>query len=202
VLNPCSSSRRVIVELKDVPGPVAVEGPVKACQMVEGTAQLVVEVPALGFAWFPKPAAGGKAMASRMKLADDRCVRNEFFEAEVDPHTGGLKRISDMRQHIARLGQQLVYNPGAQLRVTKITTTSTGPAFGEIVSEGNLVNEHDEVLASFKQRFRAWLGRPVLDMRIEIVPQVKPVGYPWRAYYGARFAWRDERSALLRAVHG
>ncbi len=201
VLNPCSFSRRVIVELKDVAGPAAIEGPVKACQMIEGVAHLVVEVPALGFAWFPKPGPGGRAMAARMKLADDRCVRNEFFEAEVDPHTGGLKRISDMRQRLPRLGQQLVYNPGSQIRVQRVTTTSTGPAFGEIVSEGALVNEHDEVLATFRQRFRAWLGRPVLDMRIELTPQQKPTGYPWHAYYGSRFAWRDERSLLLRGVH-
>jgi hypothetical protein len=136
-----------------------------------------------------------------MKLADDRCVRNEFFEAMIDPNTGGIKHISDQRFRIARVGQQLVYNPGATLRVKQIRTTSTGPAYGEIVSEGTLVNEHEEVLATFRQRFRAWLGRPVLDVRIEIIPQNKVQGYPWHAYYGSRFAWRDERSMLLRGVH-
>src|SRR5207237_4345895 len=76
------------------------------------------------------------------------------------------------------------------------------PALGEIISEGALLNEHEEVLALFRQRFRAWLGRPVLEMRIEIYPQHQPQGYGWHAYYGARFAWRDERAVLLRGVNG
>jgi hypothetical protein len=46
------------------------------------------------------------------------------------------------------------------------------------------------------------LGRPVLELRIEISPQHPPQGYPWHAYYGARFAWRDERATLVRGVNG
>jgi hypothetical protein len=42
----------------------------------------------------------------------------------------------------------------------------------------------------------------MLDVRIEIEPKHAPTGYPWHAYYGARFAWRDERSAVLRGVNG
>ena len=38
--------------------------------------------------------------------------------------------------------------------------------------------------------------------RIELEPLQPPAGYPWHAYYGARFAWRDERAALLRGVNG
>jgi hypothetical protein len=137
-----------------------------------------------------------------MRLADERCVRNEFFEAEIDPVTGGLKGIRDHKTRISRIGQQLVFNPGSSLRIKEVKITSTGPAYGEIVTEGVLLDEQEQVLASFRQRFRAWLGRPVLDMRIEIVPEHPPKGYPWHAYYGARFAWRDERATLLRGVNG
>src|SRR5262249_22254722 len=144
----------------------------------------------------PAPAPG------RMKLADDRCVRNEFLEAEVDPQTGGLKAIRDQRTRVSRLGQQLVFNPGSTMRVSKVQTTSTGPAFGEIVSEGALLDAQDQVIATFRQRFRAWLGRPVLDLRIELFPVKPPEGYAWHAYYAARFAWRDERATLLRGVNG
>ena len=45
----------------------------------------------------------------------------------------------------------------------------------------------------FRLRLRAWLSRPVLDVRIELEPKHPPTGYPWHAYYGARFAWRDDR---------
>src|SRR5262249_57101640 len=30
----------------------------------------------------------------------------------------------------------------------------------------------------------------------------QPEGYAWQSYYGARFSWGDERTALLRGVNG
>jgi hypothetical protein len=137
-----------------------------------------------------------------MRLADARHVRNEFFEAEIDPATGGLRGLTDPRTGANRLGQQLVFNPGSTMRATAVKVTSTGPALGEVVSEGAMLGDQDQVLATYRQRFRAWLGRPVLDLRIEIYPERAPEGYPWHAYYGARFAWRDERALLLRGVNG
>jgi hypothetical protein len=88
------------------------------------------------------------------------------------------------------------------MRATEVKATSTGPALGEVISEGAILGDRQEVLATFRQRFRAWLGRPVLDLRIEIYPEQPPEGYAWHAYYGARFAWRDERALLLRGVNG
>jgi hypothetical protein len=203
VLNPCSFTRRVALELDDVSGPLPIAGPIKAGQF-EGThAKLVVEVPALGFAWLPRSGPPGTpAPPSRMKLADEGAVRNEFFEAEIDPQTGGLRGIRDHRTRTNRLGQALVYNPGSTMRCRGVRVTSAGPALGEVVTEGVLLDEQERELATFHQRFRAWLGRPILDLRIEIVPHHQPEGYPWHAYYGARFAWGDERSALLRGVNG
>jgi hypothetical protein len=203
VLNPCGFRRRVALELADMPALLPLNPPLIACQTDGQSARVVVEVPALGFAWIPKRTNGAVAPhPSRMRLADDRCVRNEIFEAEIDPATGGLRAVRDHRTRSNRLGQQLVFNPGSTTRVKSIKPTSTGPALGEIVSEGELLNTQQEVLATFRQRFRAWVGRPVLDMHIEIRP-VKPVeGYAWHAYYGARFAWRDERAHLLRGVNG
>jgi hypothetical protein len=203
LLNPCGFTRRAAVELEGVAELPTPAGPLKASQKDADKLRLVVEVPPLGFAWVPR-AANGEAPppARRVPLADQRCVRNEFFEAEVDPATGGLRAIRDHRSRANRLGQQLVYNPGSSTRATAVRVESTGPALGEIVSEGEILDEQDQVLARFRQRFRAWLGRPLLEMRIEIEPIHAPVGYPWHAYYGARFAWRDERATLLRGVNG
>jgi alpha-mannosidase len=204
VLNPCSFKRRVALELPASSG-LAPGGPVKAHQVDGDTIRAVVEVPALGFAWVARTDAAsrpGPAASHKLRMADDRCVRNEFLEAEVDPQTGGLKAIRDMRMRVPRLGQQLVFNPGSTMRAKELRITSAGPALGEIISQGVLLDTQDEVLATFRQRFRAWLGRPVLEMRIEIFPAKPPEGYPWHAYYAARFAWREERSALLRGVNG
>jgi hypothetical protein len=203
VLNPCSFIRRVALELDGARGPLPIGGPVKACQVDSDKLRLVVEVPALGFAWVPRSGpADAPPPPMRIRLADERHVRNEFFEAEVDKTTGGLRSLRDRRLGAPRLGQRLVFNPGSTMRADSIRTTSSGPALGEIISEGTLLGEQGQVLARFRQRFRAWLGRPLLELRIEIYPEQPPAGPPWHAYFGARFAWRDERTLLLRGVNG
>jgi hypothetical protein len=203
VLNPCSYKRRVVLELPDLKYLLPLNDPVKACQVDGSLGRVVLEVPALGFAWVPRHGVPGTAApARRMRLADEKMVRNEFFEAEIDTATGGLKTIRDHRTRANRLGQQLVYNPGSTMRATQVQVTSTGPALGEIVTEGVLLDAQGQELATFRQRFQAWLGRPMLDLRLEIQPRQGPRGYPWHAYYGARFAWRDERALLLRGVNG
>ncbi|HYT94470.1 MAG TPA: hypothetical protein VEL76_37490, partial [Gemmataceae bacterium] len=221
ILNPCSFTRRVALELDGASGmvrggspsgvpqgspplwPLPIVDPVKACQVDGDKLRVVVEVPALGFAWIPKAGPQGTVPpAMRMRLADERCVRNEFFEAEIDAATGGLRGIRDHRTGVNRVAQRLVFNPGSVMKATAIRTTSAGPALGEIVAEGMLLGEQEQVLAKFRQRFRAWLGRPLLEMRIEIYPEQPAAGYPWHAYYGSRFAWRDERAVMLRGVNG
>ena len=203
VLNPCSFNRRVALELGGLSAAIPQSDSVKASQFSDGVARIVVEVPALGFAWFPREGPPGPPPpASRMRLADDRFVRNEYFEAEIDQTTGGLRAIRDPRTRTNRVGQQVVFNPGSTIHVQQVRTTSTGPALGEIVSEGVLIDAKDEVLASFRQRFRAWIGRPLLEMRIDFKVVQQPKGYPWHSYYGARFAWRDEKAALVRGVGG
>ncbi len=203
VLNPCSFNRRVALELGGLSAAIPQGGAVKASQFNDGVARVVAEVPALGFAWFPREGPPGPPPpAGRMRMADDRFVRNEYFEAEIDPATGGLRAIRDPKTRTNRVGQQVVYNPGSTIHVQQIRTTSTGPALGEIVSEGVLLDAKDEVLAAVRQRFRAWIGRPLLEMRIDFKVVQAPKGYPWHGYYGARFAWRDETAALARGVGG
>jgi hypothetical protein len=137
-----------------------------------------------------------------MKLADKTGLRNEFFAVEIDQATGGLRGIQDHRSNVNRLSQQLVYNPGSVMKAEQIEVKSSGPVLGEVVASGVLLDEHQQVLAKFRQRYRVWLSRPLLEMRLEIIPEAKPTGYPWHAYFGARFAWRDERTTLLRSVNG
>jgi hypothetical protein len=202
LINPCNFTRRVALETDWPGGPIAVEGPVKAAQFDDGAARLVVEVPPLGFAWVPRGRPGTPAPKPRMQLADSHVVRNEFFEAEVDPETGGLRGIRDPRTRVNRVGQQLVFNPGSRMQARSVRTTVNGAALGVVVSEGVILSEQNEELATFRQHFRAWLGRPVLELHIQIEPKHIPTGYPWHSYYAARFAWRDERTAIIRGVNG
>jgi hypothetical protein len=205
LLNPCGFARRAALEMGPASRPLPIGAAVKACQLDGDKIRAVVEVPALGFAWLPREGPPGTPpMASRLRLGDQasNTIRNEFFEAEVDPVTGGLKAIREHKTRINRLGQQLVFNPGSRMVVKDIRVTSSGPALGEIVSEGVLIGEQEQVLANYRQRLRAWMGRPLLEIHIELEPAQPPAGYGWHAYYGSRFAWRDERAALFRSING
>src|SRR5262249_51743464 len=114
LLNPCSFTRRSALELDGLAHPSPLGGPVKASELVGAKARLVVEGPGLGFAWIPSSgSAGTPGPPVSMRLADERSVRNEFFEAHIDPATGGLVSIRDHRSRTNRLSQQLVYNPGS-----------------------------------------------------------------------------------------
>jgi hypothetical protein len=201
VFNPCGFTRRVALEVSGFRGAIAVADAVKAAEFSGEVARLVVEVPPLGFAWVPRTGTASPPKP-RLKLADGLTVRNEFFECDVDSETGGIRSFRDMRTRQTRFGQQLAYNPGSKMVARDISVTTSGTALGEIVSTGELINERDELLATFRQRFRAWLGRPVLELRIELDVKHEPSGYPWHAFYASRFGWRDERGVLFRGVNG
>lgn len=202
LLNSCGFARRVALERDDFKDVAMTDGPIKAAQRdADGKVRLVADVPALGFAWLPRAAQNHSlAIPARkeMKLADSNVVRNEFFEAEIDPKSGGLRAFRDLKTRENRIGQQLVFQPGSTMTAKSLQVTASGPAMGEIVAEGALRDEHQNVLSTFRQRYRAWVGRPILEMKIELFPEREPTGSPWHAYFGARFAWRDERATLLR----
>lgn len=203
LVNPCGFTRRIALELPGFRGPIQVADPVKAAEFAGELARLVVEIPPLGFAWVPRDASPGIPQPkARMKLADGLTVRNEFLESEIDAQTGGIRSFRDMRTRLTRFGQQLVFNPGSKMVARDIAVTNAGTALGEITSTGDLLDDHDRVLASFRQRFRVWLGRPVLEIRIELDLQHEPTGYPWHSFFGARFGWRDDRAVLFRGVNG
>lgn len=205
LLNPCGFARRAAIEFEGGKNPLPVGGIVKACQLDGSKMRTVVEVPALGFAWLPREGPPGTpTMTTKMPLGEQQfnVIRNDIIEIEIDPTTGAMKAIRDHKTRMNRLGQMLIFNPGSRMVAKEVKVTSTGPALGEIISEGFLIGEQDQVLANFKQRFRLWLGRPLLEMRIEITPQQPPAGYGWHAYFGCRFAWRDERDVLVRGFNG
>ncbi len=202
VFNPTAATRRIALEVEDFGGPVPVADPVKAAQFDGRSAKLVVEVPGLGFAYVAKPAGPVAPPKMRLKTADGTTVRNEFFEAELDPATGGLKAFRDARTRLNRLGMQLVWNPGSTARARTVAVTSVGAALGEVTADGDIVGDDGRVLATFRHRVRAWVGRPALEMTLEIRPAEPPAGYPWHSYFGARFGWRDDRAALFRGVNG
>ena len=160
-------------------------------QFVQQAVETGKGVMRLAPAWVPR-AGNAAPQKPRIKLAEGLTVRNEFIECDVDVNTGGIRSFRDARTRATRFGQQLVFNPGSKMVARDIAITNNGGALGEITSTGDLIDERDEILATYKQRVRAWLGRPVLEMRIELDVKHQPTGYPWHSYYGARFGWRDD----------
>ena len=203
LLNPCAFARRVSVDRTDFETSPPVAPPVRAAQRDDIATRLVVDIPALGFAWVPmNSAAAASSTATRPAAASENTIRNEFLEAEIDAMTGGLRAIRDLKTRENRLDMQLVYQPGSVMHAKSVAITARGPAMAEITTEGALLDEQQQVLRPFRQKFRVWAGRPILEIELNLLPGREPQGYAWHAYYGARFAWRDERATLMRGNGG
>lgn len=81
--------------------------------------------------------------------------------------------------------------------------TKTGPAVGEIVTQGDLLHPGTgEVLASFTQKTSLARGRNVVEIEVDLQPVIKPDADPWSNYFTMRFAWMDSTAAVTRSVLG
>jgi alpha-mannosidase len=222
-VNPLSFPRRVIVDLPEGASPPNAVGPVKAVQFDDRRRQVLVEIPAAGFAWFPAGGADRSAQKTDPVLAQETRLRNEFFEVEISEATGGLQRLKLHGRSPNRLSQQLAYRfPREQvirrqvdgeieevktwystMRCQSVEVTSTGPSVGEIVTVGEIVDPNtDASICGFRQTFRVWRGLPYLELEIELEPQRLPDGDPWGTFYASRFAWNDSSAAISRSILG
>lgn len=223
--NSASFPRRVVVDLPQAAGAPAVGGAIKAVQFDEQRKSVVVEIPAAGFAWIPDGPAGAKSVMRKdaALLAEGNILRNEYFEAIINESTGGLQRFKKHGRAPNRLSQQLAFRfprektvkvvDGdhvtetktwySEMRGTSWTVTCAGPSLGEIVTTGEIMDPSNQTrLATFRQTFRVWLGRPFLEVDIEITPDKLPEGDPWSNYFGSRFAWNDMTAALSWSLYG
>lgn len=222
--NPLSFPRRVLVELPDAEQPPAVEVPVKAVQFDGSRKTVLVDIPGSGFAWIPAtgiPASSVKP--TKVPLAENGLLRNEFFEVHVNERTGGLQAIKTYQRSSNRLSQQVAFRfpqektirqeqDGneieietwySEMRCLTSEVTCRGPALGEIVTAGEIVDPTDDSkLAAFRQTFRVWRGKPVLEIEIELDIERPPTGKPWSSYFASRFAWDNPAASLTRSVLG
>lgn len=217
VANPSSYVRRIGVEMPQLESLPAVAPPIYAA----AERAVVVDVPPLGYVWVQSP-AGRTAAQAEPPLADSCRLQNEFFEALIDPATGGLRAFRKHGARTNRLSQQLAFRqppPGTRSADAEaeadaaavsgysrmvsegIETTIATPALGEIVSRGRLLDRHGKPLAGFRQTFRLWRGSRVLHLKVELEPQAECTDRPWDCYYAARFAWANEGAELFRSVN-
>jgi alpha-mannosidase len=226
LVNPNSSTRTFQVR------------PVGEDSVAERDELLRTEVPAMGFAWVGsgafapsqtspktrKPFWSRKSPPARPPLAERTeqgayAIRNEFFEATIDPTTGAIRAIHDHKTRGNRLAQQIALRmpgegPLAQnawgeedhereysiMAADEVKILEAGPALGRIASRGRLVDREGKRLAGFAQTTTARRGSRVLDLEIEIEPDREPDARPWTSYYAARFAWNDASAELRRGL--
>lgn len=222
VVNPSSFARRAGGEAPSLAAAPAVEKPIHAADDAQGQRHFVVDVPPMGYTWV----AGATTPAARPRrqvppLAEETVLRNEYFEALLNPVTGSLQSIHEYQVRGNRMSQQLALRepgkstakPGDVYRdpdesavysvmgVDEIRVTKSSTVAGEITSRGRLMDRHGKTQATYTQIFRVWRGSRVLTIDIELDPVVEPQADPWNAYYCCRFAWNNESADLFRTVH-
>ena len=199
VLNPCGFARTVLVTLPAATTPMP--PPARATQVAPGLAHAVVDVPPLGYVWLPRSIAPGtRILMPQGTLAEGRLLRNDRLQAAVDPQTGGIRDLRQPGVRAGRLGQQLVHRGGSRMVARTIQITSSGPAFGQIVSTGDLVDEQGQPLARFEQQATVVWGQSYLHLKISLEVLRPPMGYAWHDYFACRFAWGDPTALLARAT--
>jgi alpha-mannosidase len=82
-----------------------------------------------------------------------------------------------------------------------IEVTASSPVLGEIACRGRLISHQGETVAKYRQTCRLWRGSRVLELEIELDPQLAPGPDPWQSYYACRFAWANEAADLWRSVN-
>lgn len=219
VINPCSFVRRMGMETPDLNSLPMVEKPIYAADSSGGPTQVVVDVPPMGYVFIPKD-GGGKRDSRPLLLAEDNTLRNEFFEAVINPTTGTLAAMHEYKARGNRMSQQLAMRmpgpkqkPGDTYRdpdetarysvmaADSVEVTIATTALGEITTRGRLLNLDGEKLAGFVQKYRVWRGSRVLTVDIELDPVEETKSDPWNSYYCCRFAWGDETSDLFRTAN-
>lgn len=228
IVNPLSFTRRVPVAWPSNLALPAHGGPVKGVFENESTRQALVEIPGCGFVWLPTSSGGRAAKRTtdenlKTPLVENNVLRNEFFEVHISPETGGIQRLKEYGRKPNRLSEQLAFRFPRERSITVteddrefaeksfysesrchgVEVISRGPWMGKVQTTGEIFDQKtDAVLATFRQRFRLWRGRRVLDIDIMLDAVKMPDGEPWTNYFGVRWAWLDSTAALTRSVLG
>lgn len=217
VINPAGVSRRAAVLLPDAALDLRPEGPLRATQFTEDGVYAVVELPAFGFAWVPRDANYDASPAPAGKVsARERRLSNESLVAEIDAGSGGLRSILAPGEETPRLGQQIVVHglrgsdgapAGSTMKASSFEVEYGGPALAQAVTKGEIVGPDGARLAAFRQRFRVWTGRPVLEIDVTLESIASPLldslaraTDPWEHAIACRWAWPDPASMLRRTA--
>ena len=206
LLNPSTNEQTLVVDVAFERMPVLTGG-VQAAAELDGSRQVVVTVPALGYHWMTGDGEawqppGGKPMV------EEHLLRNEFCELRFDPLSGGLKSLHAVGTRGNLLSQRVALrSPSPANRslpqyssmvADAIEQSSDGPFRAMQTISGRLLGDDDSLLCRFQQTVSIARGAPLVDFQLQLQPQREPQGNPWQSYYGIRFAWPGD--AVYRGV--
>lgn len=163
----------------------------------------IPEIPGWGFA-----TRAAAAPAATVPLAEGRMLRNERIEVAISETTGGIQSLRTYRDRGTRLSQRLVYHRGriassqdSQMVADSVQITSNDPLFGQIESQGRILDPSGNLLANFQQCVRVARGISAVFVDVELTPENPPDGDLWRCYFASRLAWADDAIAVRRGSH-
>ena len=201
----------------------AVTGAVVDAAEAAGHKQVLVDVPAMGFAWVG-PAPGDPSAADQRKarkqdlaaLAEGNALRNEYLEVTISPVTGGIQALHNRAVRANRLGQQIAMRLARPRRAggegpdeeqdysvmaaDEVAVEEAGPLVGRIRSRGRLMDRQGQRVAGFVQTAEIRRASRILELRIDLDLDRQPGPEPWGSYYAVRFAWTDETVQTHRNV--
>ncbi len=213
LLNPGNTASRLATSLPFAAGEHLAESTATAPHVYARTessqgAEVLVDVPGWGYAWLAKDDRGSRGplpIATQGSLVEGHSLRNEFFEAQIDEVTGGLRGLYDFRTRGNRLGQRLVAVDEGRvtaMRCVELEVVTNTELCAAIQSTGELLNDEEAVVGRFTQRFSLWRGSRVLRLHVTVDPVRTLAGDPWKHYMACRWALPRGEHRLLRSQHG
>jgi alpha-mannosidase len=172
----------------------------------------VLEIPPMGSVRIdvPEPAAKDP-FRSVPPVVEGNLLRNEFFQAQVDEVSGGLRSVMLYDSKSNLISQRLSLRvPGSLEPVTRRSPNKRQPSryakmvademtpfadsriCGRIRVRGRLVDQGQDV-ATFEQIFRIARGIPRITIDVEIEPNIKLTS-SINHYFCNRLAWKNESS--------
>jgi alpha-mannosidase len=202
VVNPSGAPRRTRIVFPGERLGLKLDNTVRAVQVEKDRSGVALDLPGWGFAWIPRSGEDVKDFPlDAPAIASGKRLRNEFVEVEIDSRTGGIRGLWDVLSGYSRLGQQLVHGAGGRMVGTKCAVTAGGPAFGEITTEGEIEGPDGRRRAGFRQTFRLWRGRPLLEIDIVLL-DIAELGTDADVdYLAVRWSWPDDK-AIVRVPNG
>ncbi|MCR9117875.1 MAG: hypothetical protein NXI22_13130 [bacterium] len=218
ILNSLNTVRRVGIETVPLSSLPKIEKPIFAASQRGGDAtDLVIDTPPMGFVWVHGQNGSEKPAVAAM--AEDNLLRNEFFEAVINPETGSLQAIHEYKTRGNRISQQLAFRLPQQsqgagghyvdpdteaaysmMEADEVAVSNVSAAMGEITCKGRLLDPNGKELAKYTQRYRVLRGSRILRLKIDLEPLVQPKADAWRSYFAARFAWKSEATDLFTTL--